>query len=82
MIPARHFLELCALPEIALATAVRAFFLRYPGAFAPTGNELILVALPPILLTLSLRTLTLFGPPRVASTPRSLAEKETERSSA
>eukprot|EP00972_Heterocapsa_arctica_P013495 1987496-Heterocapsa_arctica.AAC.1 len=49
--------------------------------YAPTG-KLILVALPPILLTLSLRTLTLFGPPRVASTPRSLAEKDADRSSA
>eukprot|EP00972_Heterocapsa_arctica_P116340 16452377-Heterocapsa_arctica.AAC.2 len=48
---------------------------------APTGIELILVALPPILLTLSLRTFTRFGPPKVASTPRSLAEKETARSS-
>eukprot|EP00972_Heterocapsa_arctica_P005050 749151-Heterocapsa_arctica.AAC.1 len=48
----------------------------------PNGSELILVALPPILPTLSLRTFTLFGSPRVASTPRSLAEKETARSSA
>eukprot|EP00972_Heterocapsa_arctica_P045099 6658518-Heterocapsa_arctica.AAC.1 len=69
---------------MARATAVLAFFLRYPGAFvssapyippamsrpptslallkAPTGSEL--VALPPILPTLSLRTFTLFGPPR------------------
>eukprot|EP00972_Heterocapsa_arctica_P107983 15904559-Heterocapsa_arctica.AAC.1 len=43
---------------------------------------MILVALPAILLTLSLRTFTLFGRPRVASTPRSLAENETARSSA
>eukprot|EP00972_Heterocapsa_arctica_P089011 13127299-Heterocapsa_arctica.AAC.1 len=49
---------------------------------APTGSELILVALPPMLPTLSLRTLTLIGPPSVASTPRSLAEKETDSSSA
>eukprot|EP00972_Heterocapsa_arctica_P101042 14892528-Heterocapsa_arctica.AAC.1 len=49
---------------------------------APTGSELIHVALPPILPTLSLRTFTLFGRPRVASTPRSLAGKETARSSA
>eukprot|EP00972_Heterocapsa_arctica_P113784 16439091-Heterocapsa_arctica.AAC.1 len=40
---------------------------------------MILEALPAILLTLSRRTFTLFGPPRVASTPRSLAEKETSR---
>eukprot|EP00972_Heterocapsa_arctica_P079371 11698392-Heterocapsa_arctica.AAC.1 len=43
---------------------------------------MILVALPAILLTLSLRTFTLLGPPRVASTPRSLAEKDTARPSA
>ena len=104
IMPARHLLELNVFPDMARATAVLTFFVRYPGAFvnsapyippamskpptslallkAPTGNELILVALPPILPTLSLRTFTLFGPPRVASTPRSLAENETAKSSA
>eukprot|EP00972_Heterocapsa_arctica_P080781 11903385-Heterocapsa_arctica.AAC.1 len=50
--------------------------------YAPTGSDPILVALSPILPTLSLRTLTLLGPPSVASTPGSLAEKETFKSSA
>ena len=103
MMPARHLLELIALPEIARATAVLTFFLRCPGApvssepymppaikrpptsfarlNAPTGIELIRVARSPILLTLALSTLTLFGPPSDASTPRSLAEKEIARSS-
>eukprot|EP00972_Heterocapsa_arctica_P073367 10834560-Heterocapsa_arctica.AAC.1 len=35
--PARHLLEFNALPEMARATAVLAFFLRYPGAFVSSA---------------------------------------------
>eukprot|EP00972_Heterocapsa_arctica_P049996 7352947-Heterocapsa_arctica.AAC.1 len=37
MTPARHLLALCALPEIACATAVLTLFLRYPGAFVSSA---------------------------------------------
>eukprot|EP00972_Heterocapsa_arctica_P063409 9357031-Heterocapsa_arctica.AAC.1 len=35
--PARHLLEFNAFPEMARATAVLAFFLRYPGAFVSSA---------------------------------------------
>eukprot|EP00972_Heterocapsa_arctica_P010720 1572548-Heterocapsa_arctica.AAC.1 len=47
----------------------------------PTGKAIILLDLPPILSTLLRRAFVLLGPPNVASTPRSHAEKETWRSS-
>eukprot|EP00972_Heterocapsa_arctica_P035444 5215348-Heterocapsa_arctica.AAC.1 len=47
---------------------------------APIGSAAILLALPVILTTLLLSTLVLLGRPRVASTPRSLAEKEVFKS--
>eukprot|EP00972_Heterocapsa_arctica_P085819 12647315-Heterocapsa_arctica.AAC.1 len=49
--------------------------------WAPTGRDMILTDLPPILRTLSLRTFTLLGPPSVASTPKSRAENEMSRAS-
>eukprot|EP00972_Heterocapsa_arctica_P029737 4379119-Heterocapsa_arctica.AAC.1 len=58
---------------------------RPPTSFAllwaPTGRDMILTDVPPILRTLSLRTFTLLGPPSVASTPKSRAEKEMSRTS-
>eukprot|EP00972_Heterocapsa_arctica_P085059 12533684-Heterocapsa_arctica.AAC.1 len=40
MIPARHLLELNALPEIARASAVLTRFLRYPGAFVSSAPSI------------------------------------------
>eukprot|EP00972_Heterocapsa_arctica_P078105 11520107-Heterocapsa_arctica.AAC.1 len=42
---------------------------------APTGSAITLLALPPILSALARKTFVLFGPPSIASTPRSLAGK-------
>eukprot|EP00972_Heterocapsa_arctica_P059186 8728351-Heterocapsa_arctica.AAC.1 len=58
---------------------------RTPTSFAlfgaPTRSDMILLDLPSILRTISLRTLVLLGAPSVASTPRSRAENDTFRSS-